>query len=48
METGPNSLIVPEDEKITAFKLARWPLYVVIVAAALMIGVLVWSISFFC
>ncbi len=46
METGPNSLIVPEDEKITAFKLARWPLYVVIVAAALMIGVLVWSISF--
>lgn len=46
METGPNSLIVPEDEKITAFKLSRWPLYAVIVAAALMIGVLVWSISF--
>ena len=46
METGPNSLIIPEDEKIRAFKLSRWPLYVVIVAALLMVGVLVWSISF--
>lgn len=46
METGPNSLIMPEDEKITAFKLSRWPLYVVIAVAAVMICVLVWSISF--
>ena len=45
-DTGPNSLILPEDEKIRAFKLSRWPLYVVIAVAAVMVGVLVWSISF--
>lgn len=46
METGPNSLIVPEGDKIAAFKLSRWPLYAVIAVAAVMVGVLVWSISF--
>lgn len=45
-ENAPNSLIMPADKKVSAFRLSKWPLYAVLLAGMLLIGVLVYSVNF--
>ena len=37
-ENAPNSLILPADKKVNAFRLSKWPLYAVLLAGMLLIG----------
>lgn len=43
---APDSLIMPAEKRITAFKLSKWPLYVVLLGAGLLVAVLVYSVNF--
>lgn len=45
-ENAPNSLILPADKKVNTFRLSKWPLYAVLLAGMLLIGVLVYSVNF--
>lgn len=45
-DKSPDSLIMPAEKRITAFKLSRWPLYAVLLGAGLLIAVLVYSVNF--
>lgn len=46
MSDTPNSLILPADKKVSAFRLSKWPLYAVLLAGLVLIGVLVYSVNF--
>lgn len=45
-DKSPDSLIMPAEKRITAFQLSRWPLYVVLLGAGLLVAVLVYSVNF--
>lgn len=45
-DNAPNALILPADKKVQAFRLGKWPLYVVLLAGLVLIGVLVYSVNF--
>lgn len=45
-DKSPDSLIMPAEKRISAFKLSRWPLYAVLLGAGLLIAVLVYSVNF--
>lgn len=45
-DNAPNALILPADKKVQAFRLGKWPLYVVLLAGLALIGVLVYSVNF--
>lgn len=45
-DNAPNALILPADKKVQAFRLGKWPLYVVLLVGLALIGVLVYSVNF--
>ena len=45
-DKAPDALILPADKKVSAFRLSKWPLYVVLLAGMLLIGVLIYSVNF--
>ena len=45
-DKSPDSLIMPAEKRVTAFRLSRWPLYAVLLGTGLLIAVLVYSVNF--